>query len=108
MKNEKMINSFDEFNKLKLNENEISSQLPDIFDKDGEKLHLPSLIYSFIEDRARKYNKDVSDIYVGVSYFWPSKKAFIYTSEAVNNSYDAIDLNEFGDELEVIDTNKNS
>jgi hypothetical protein len=74
----------------------------EIFDKDGKALHIGDVIYSFIKDRAEKSKKDIEDIYVGVDVGFPKgTPIWVYTTESVDNGYDAIDLNEFGDVVKV-------
>ncbi|MGD9697522.1 hypothetical protein [Acinetobacter sp.] len=75
----------------------------EIFDKDGKALHIADVIYSFIKDSAEKSNKDIEDVYVGVDVGSPKGKTpvWIYTTERVDNGYDAIDLNEFGKPVKV-------
>ena len=74
----------------------------EIFDKDGKVLHIADVIYSFIKDSAERSNKDIEDVYVGVDVGFPKgKPTWIYTTESVDNGYDAIDLNEFGKPVKV-------
>ena len=75
----------------------------EIFDKDGKALHIADVIYSFIKDRAVKSKKDIEDVYVGVDVGFPQGKApiWIHTVESKDNSYDAIDLNSFGEDVKV-------
>ena len=74
----------------------------EIFDKNGKALHIADIIYSFIKDRAERSNKDIEDVYVGVDIGFPKgTPIWIYTTESVDNGYDAIDLNEFGKPVKV-------
>ncbi len=74
----------------------------EIFDKDGKALHIADVIYSFIKDNAERSGKDIQDIYVGVDVGFPKgTPIWIYTVESVDNGYDAIDLNEFGNPIKV-------
>ena len=69
----------------------------EIFDKNGNAIHIADVIYSFIKDSAERSNKDIEDVYVGVDIGFPKGTPIcIYTTESVDNGYDAIDLNEFG------------
>ena len=73
-----------------------------IFDKNGKALHIADVIYSFIKDSAERSNKDIEDVYVGVDIGFPKgTPIWIYTTESVDNGYDAIDLNEFGKPVKV-------
>ena len=74
----------------------------EIFDKNGKALHIADVIYSFIKNSAERSNKDIEDVYVGVDVGFPKgKPIWIYTTESVDNGYDAIDLNEFGKPVKV-------
>jgi hypothetical protein len=74
----------------------------EIFDKDGNKLHIADVIYSFIKDRAEKGKKDIEDVFVGVDVGFPKgTPIWIYTTESVDNGYDGIELNGFGDMIKV-------
>jgi hypothetical protein len=74
----------------------------EIFDKNGKALHIADVIYSFIKDSAERSNKDIEDVYVGVDVGFPKgTPIWIYTTESVDNGYDAIDLNEFGKPVKV-------
>ncbi len=74
----------------------------EIFDKDGKALHIADVIYSFIKDRAEKSKKDIEDIYVGVDVGFPKgKPIWVYTTQSVDNGYDAIDLCSFGKDVKV-------
>jgi|TARA_B100001094_G_C17826545_1_gene621129 hypothetical protein len=74
----------------------------EIFDKDGKALHIADVIYSFIKDRAEKSKKDIEDIYVGVDVGFPKgKPIWVYTTQSVDNGYDAIDLCSFGEDVKV-------
>jgi hypothetical protein len=74
----------------------------EIFDKNGKALHIADVIYSFIKDSAERSNKDIEDVYVGVDIGFPKgTPIWIYTTESVDNGYDAIDLNEFGKPVKV-------
>lgn len=88
----------------------------EIFDKDGKALHIADVIYSFIKNVAEENNKDIEDVLVGVKdlltfyqgFFWVhdvgvSKEktpVWIYTTEPVDNGYNAIDLHNFGKPIE--------
>lgn len=73
-----------------------------IFDKNGNALNVADVIYGFIKDRAKKAKKDIEDVFVGVDVGFPKgKPIWVYTTESVNNGYDGIDLNEFGDSIKV-------
>ena len=74
----------------------------EIFDKDGKALHIADIIYSFIKDSAERSGKYIEDVYVGVDVgFSKGAPIWIYTTESVDNGYDAIDLNEFGNHVKV-------
>jgi len=74
----------------------------EIFDKNGKVLHIADIIYSFIKDKAEKNNKDIEDICVSVDIgFTKDKPIWVYTTESVDNGYDAIDLIEFGKPIKV-------
>ena len=74
----------------------------EIFDKDGKALHIADVIYSFIKNRAETSNKDIEAVYVGVDVGFPKgTPIWIHTVESVDNGYDAIDLNEFGNPIKV-------
>ena len=74
----------------------------EIFDKDGKPLHIADVIYSFIKYSAEKSNKNIEDVFVGVDVGFPKdKNTWVYTTESVDNGYDAIDLIEFGKEVKV-------
>lgn len=74
----------------------------EIFDKDGKALHIADVIYSFIKDNAERSSKDIEDVYVGVDVGFPKgTPVWIHTVESVDNGYDAIDLNEFGNPIKV-------
>lgn len=74
----------------------------EIFDKNGKALHIADVIYSFIKDSAERSNKDIEDVYIGVDIGFPKgTPIWIYTTESVDNGYDAIDLNEFGKPVKV-------
>jgi hypothetical protein len=72
----------------------------EIFDKDGKQLNIADVIYGFIEERAKISNKDIEDVFIGVDVGFPKgKPIWIYTTESVDNGYDAIDLHDFGSPL---------
>jgi deoxyribose-phosphate aldolase len=75
----------------------------EIFDKNGKALHIADVIYSFIENTAKENNKDIEDVLVGVDVGFPKGETpvWIYTTEPVNNGYDALDLNNFGNPVKV-------
>ena len=75
----------------------------EIFDKNGKALHIADVIYSFIKDKAEESKKDIEDVYVGVDVGFPKGKTpvWIYTTESVDNGYDAKDLNDFGKPIKV-------
>jgi len=74
----------------------------EIFDKDGNPLHITDVIYSFIKDRAEKNHKDIQDVYIGVEVGFPKgTPIWIITKESVDNGYDAIDLIDFGNPIKV-------
>jgi len=72
----------------------------EIFDKNGNPLHVADVIYSFIKDRSEKNGKAIEDVYVGVTIGFPKGCIWINTVESVDNGYDAIDLNEFGEPIQ--------
>jgi deoxyribose-phosphate aldolase len=78
----------------------------EIFDKEGNALSVSDLIYNFIKESAEKSNKDIEDIYVGVDIGFPKGKTpvWIYTTESIDNGYDAVDLHEFGEPVKVNET----
>ena len=73
----------------------------EIFDKDGKALHIADVIYSFIKDCAERSGKDIEEVYVGVSVGFSKGTLWIHTVESVDNGYDAIDLNVFGNPIKV-------
>lgn len=75
----------------------------EIFDKNGKALHIADVIYSFIKNVAKENNKDIVDVLVGVDVGFPEGKCpiWIYTTEPVDNGYDALDLNNFGKPIKV-------
>ncbi len=75
----------------------------EIFDKDGKALHIADVIYSFIKNVAEENNKDIEDVLVGVDVGVSKEKTpvWIYTTEPVDNGYDAIDLHNFGKPIKV-------
>jgi hypothetical protein len=75
----------------------------EIFDRDGKALNIADVIYSFIKDKAEESNKDIEDVLVGVDVGFPKGKTpvWIYTTEPVDNGYDALDLNSFGKAIKV-------
>ena len=73
----------------------------EIFDKDGNVLDITNIIYGFIKDRAEKNNKDIEDVYVGVEIGFPRGSISIHTVECVENGYDAVVLNNFGDSIKL-------
>ena len=70
----------------------------EIFDKDGKALHIADVIYSFIKAKAEIANKDIDDVYVSAYTF---KDTWIEMFEAVDNGYDGLDLNQFGEAVKV-------
>jgi hypothetical protein len=70
----------------------------EIFDKDGKALNIEDVIYNYIKAKAESSNKSIEEVYVGV---WIFKKTWLQTYEAIDNGYDAIDLCEFGKEVEI-------
>jgi len=72
----------------------------EIFDKDGNTLHISDVIYSFIKDIAVKHKKDIENVYIGFdNSHWNKHKApSIYTIEVTDNGYDAKDVSSFGDD----------
>ena len=70
----------------------------EIFDKNGNVLHITDVIYSFIKNVAEENNKDIENVLVGVDVGFPkgNTSVWIYTTEPVDNGYDAIDLKGFG------------
>jgi hypothetical protein len=90
---------------LKLAQNLIKGKKMDnleIFDKDGNALHIADVIYSFIKDNAERSSKNIEDVYVGVDVGFPKgTPIWVHTVESVANGYDAIDLNEFGNPIKV-------
>ena len=75
----------------------------EIFDKSGKALNISDVIYCFIKNVAKENNKDIEDVLVGVDVGSPKGKTsvWIYTTEPVDNGYDAIDLNDFGKPIKV-------
>lgn len=75
----------------------------EIFDKNGNVLHITDVIYSFIKNVAEENNKDIEDVLVGVDVGFPkgNTSVWIYTTEPVDNGYDAIDLKGFGKPIKV-------
>ena len=75
----------------------------EIFDKNGKALHIADVIYSFIKGRAEESKKDIEDVLVGVDVGFPKGKTpvWIYTTEPVDNGYDALDLYDFGKRIKV-------
>lgn len=73
----------------------------EIFDKSGKALHIADVIYSFIKNVAEENNKDIEDVLVGVDVGVLKRNVWIYTTEPVDNGYDAIDLNDFGKPIKV-------
>ena len=75
----------------------------EIFDKSGKALHISDVIYSFIKNVAEENNKDIEDVLVGIDVGFPKGKTpvWIYTTELVDNRYDAIDLSNFGKPIKV-------
>ena len=75
----------------------------EIFDKDGKALHIADVIYNFIKNVAEENNKDIEDVLVGVDVGVSKEKTpvWIYTTEPVDNGYDAIDLHNFGKPIKV-------
>ena len=73
-----------------------------IFDSNGNPLDIADVIYSFIKDSAEKSNRDIQDVYVGVDVGFPKgTPIWIYTTERVDNGYDAFDLHDFGTPIKV-------
>jgi len=85
-----------------INHNHTMNNL-EIFDKEGNPLNTADVIYNFIKTSAEKHKKDIQDTFIGVDIGFPTGKTpiWIYTTESVNNGYDAIDLNNFGDPIKV-------
>ena len=73
----------------------------EIFDKSGKSLHIADVIYSFIKNVAEENNKDIEDVLVGVDVGVSKTPVWIYTTEPVDNGYDAIDLHNFGKPIKV-------
>ena len=75
----------------------------EIFDKNGKALHIADVIYSFIKNRAEESKKDIEDVLVGVEVDFPKGETpfWIYTTEPVDNGYDALDLYDFGKRIKV-------
>jgi hypothetical protein len=69
-----------------------------IFDENGKELNIANVIYRYIKANAEAANINIEDVYVGVYQF---KKTWIECYEAVDNGYDATDLNCFGEMDEV-------
>jgi|GEM_PF-1296836 len=82
---------------------ELKMENLEIFDKDGKALHIADVIYSFIKNVAEENNKDIEDVLVGVDVGVSKEKTpvWIYTTEPVDNGYDAIDLHNFGKPIKV-------
>ncbi len=85
------------------NDKELKMENLEIFDKDGKALHIADVIYSFIKNVAEENNKDIEDVLVGVDVGVSKEKTpvWIYTTEPVDNGYDAIDLHNFGKPIKV-------
>ena len=64
----------------------------------GKALHIADVIYSFIKAKAEIANKDIDDVYVSAYTF---KDTWIEMFEAVDNGYDGLDLNQFGEAVKV-------
>ena len=73
----------------------------EIFDKSGKSLHIADVIYNFIKNVAEENNKDIEDVLVGVDVGCSKGNVWIYTTEPVDNGYDAIDLKDFGKPIKV-------
>ena len=70
----------------------------EIFDKDGNSLHIGDVIYNFLKDVAIKNGKEVEDVCIGFDNSnWNKNNApSIYTFEVLDNGYDAKDVFSFG------------
>ena len=67
-----------------------------IFDKDGNKLNVADVIYTFIDDVADKNNKHIDDVYIGAD---GGKFKCISTYEEIDGEYDDSYLQSFGKDL---------
>ena len=72
----------------------------EIFDKDGNVLHIADVIYSYMKQLSDKHDKNIEDVYLGYDPSkWNKYKApSIFAVTVEDNGYDAKDVYAFGDE----------
>ena len=73
----------------------------DIFDKEGNKLDVPTVIYDFIKENADRSKKDIEDVYIGVDIGLHKNNHWLVFVEVVDNGYDAVNLHEFSEPIKV-------